>query len=216
MSVVKSMVVAAGVAVLPISVSAQDWSGAFAGGSLSVGAAETEIFDSDENATYGYSRVDGLTGMAALRGGYNFQSGKLVFGPEISVGLSSFDESYEFDFCSPTTISAEISSFAALRGRIGFAIDDVLIYGAVGVAQLEGDRSAQCDTRFTDSIDSSTALIAGIGAEYRIADNLAATFEYTAIRGDDEEVVAERDVDDIFTFSSDADLFSVGVNYYFN
>jgi hypothetical protein len=38
----------------PALASAQDWSGAYAGGSISLGMAETEVYDSDENTTYGY------------------------------------------------------------------------------------------------------------------------------------------------------------------
>lgn len=197
--------------------SAQDWSGAYAGGAISLGMAETEVLDSGENTTYGYSFVDGYAGALSGRVGYNFQSGALVYGSELSIGFATFDESLDIeDFCSPSTISSEISGLATLRGRIGFAIDNVLVYGTAGAAYLDTKSEAQCDTDYTDSIDGVTAFVAGIGAEYMYNDKLSVTFEYLAVRGDSETVEAENDSVDLFSFDTDMDLFSVGVNYHFN
>lgn len=200
----------------PGIVSAQDWTGPYAGGSISLGAAEMEAFDSDEYTSYGYSRVDGLMTALSGRVGYNFQSGGVVYGPELGLGFAAFDESYDFDFCSPSTVASEITGLATLKGRIGFAIDDVLVYGAVGIAYLEGESTLQCDTSYTDTVEGATALVAGIGAEYLYQDNMSISFEYTAIRGDDEYTSADDDDEDVMGFSTDADLFSIGVNYYFN
>jgi outer membrane immunogenic protein len=177
--------------------------------------AETEVFDSDENTTHGYSFVDGFAGAASGRVGYNFQRGALVYGPELSAGLVAFDESEEFDFCSPTTISSEVSGLATLRGRIGVAIDRVLIYGTAGAAYIDTKSSALCDTSTTDEIDGMSAFVAGVGAEYMYTDTISMTFEYLTIRGESETVEAETDSDDVFSFDTDLDLFSVGVNYHF-
>jgi outer membrane immunogenic protein len=201
----------------PALASAQDWSGAYAGGSISFGMAETEVYDSDENTTYGYTFLDGFTGVLSGRVGYNFQSGALVYGPEMSVGLMGFDESLETDFCSPATVSSEISGIATMRGRMGFAIDNVLVYGTAGVGYLDAKSTAQCDSEgvTTDSVDGMTAFVAGIGAEYMYSEQISMTFEYLAVRGRSKTVVAESDSADIFSFDTDMDLFSVGVNYHF-
>ena len=213
----KAFLTTIGILSLPVAATAQDWSGPYAGGSIGIGSGDLEVFDSDEYTAYGYARADGFMAAVSAKAGYNFQSGSLVYGPELSFGVTTLAASEEFDFCSPTTINNELQTLAMLRGRIGFAVDNVLIYGAAGAAVANGNFEAACDTSYTDSVDQVTAFVAGFGAEIMYTDTISLNFEYTAMRGDDKYVSASdsSDPEDKFGFNLDADIFTVGVSYHF-
>ena len=66
--------------------------------------------------------------------GYNWQIGQFVFGAETDIQASSADDTFApYKFSNPW--------FGTLRGRAGFAINNVLLYGTLGLAY--GDLKAQ-------------------------------------------------------------------------
>ena len=88
----------------------QDWSGPYAGGGLSYDSIT--VFDLD----YGDVPVDLNGAGLGLFGGYNFQSGNLVYGAELSATKHS-GEGADNEYLRPATALNSLS----LRGRIGFA-----------------------------------------------------------------------------------------------
>ena len=59
--------------------------------------------------------------------GYNFQSGQVVFGVEADLQLSSAEDRFApWKFSNPW--------FGTLRGRVGFALNNILFYGTAGLA----------------------------------------------------------------------------------
>ena len=117
------------------SASAQDWTG-FYGGVLLGGAGgsygNATNFPGDGDGSW-----NGLT--YGVMGGYNYQSGNMVYGGELTYSGSSIDGS---EACGNPTFQCigEISSLASLRGRVGYlAQPDVMVYGSLGVvsARLE-------------------------------------------------------------------------------
>lgn len=67
----------------------------------------------------------GFTG--GIQGGYNWQSGPWVYGVEADFNLSSVGGTFaDYQFSNPW--------FGTLRGRAGYAINNVLFYGTAGLA----------------------------------------------------------------------------------
>ncbi len=86
--------------------------------------------------------------------GYNWQIGQFVFGAETDIQASSADDTFApYKFSNPW--------FGTLRGRAGFAINNVLLYGTLGLAY--GDLKAQ---------------FGGLGMEVGFTPNWSAKVEY--------------------------------------
>ena len=67
----------------------------------------------------------GFTG--GIQGGYNWQSGPWVYGVESDFNLSGASDKFaNYQFSNPW--------FGTLRGRAGFAINNVFLYGTAGLA----------------------------------------------------------------------------------
>ncbi|MFW6028125.1 MAG: outer membrane protein, partial [bacterium] len=104
---------------------------------------------------------DGLIG--GVQGGYNWQMNSLVFGIEGDISFADWDESsvaFEsediegilLDDEAVGTVSADVNFLASVRGRLGFAMDSVLIYGTGGIAWADAD--AQASVLVTDANDN--------------------------------------------------------------
>jgi outer membrane immunogenic protein len=133
---------------------AQDWTGFYAGGSLSYDTIEIN------DLTNGNGPVD-ITGTSpALFAGYNFQSGNLVFGGELLVVDQSGDAD-DGNFLRPATADGSTQ----IRGRIGYVYDDVLPYLAIGATstRVKVDRGGTGNPAdLTDDSASGTSVALGI------------------------------------------------------
>jgi outer membrane immunogenic protein len=93
-----------------------DWSGAYAG--LNLGYLWSAVGNIG-------TRPRGITG--GVQGGYNWQVGHIVFGAETDLQLTGAEDTFaSYKFSNPW--------FGTLRGRMGYAFDNVLLYGTAGLA----------------------------------------------------------------------------------
>jgi opacity protein-like surface antigen len=210
-----------GVAVLlaPVQLTAQDadWSGAFVGANVGIGMVESEIHDFDEFVAFGYSKTDGLAGVANVQAGYNWQSGNFVYGAVVSLGTINFDETFEnAEFCSPSIHSTAIDAQASIRGRAGIVSGNTLFYGTAGVAAIETTESLSCADDDDFNVDDRyEALVVGLGVESMITDNLSVNAEYLSYIADNQGVPELGVGDDLSAFDIQADTVTVGLNYHF-
>jgi outer membrane immunogenic protein len=145
------------------------WAGFYVGGHLGYGEGtsdyrqDVDIFVDDGLGGLNFFRggtfrdsvnPDGIIG--GVQGGYNWQMNNLVFGIEGDVSFADWDASSTVfdtnagDLGGPFgddrafgTSSTDIDFLASVRGRLGYAMDSVLIYGTGGVAWAEGDARAR-------------------------------------------------------------------------
>jgi len=99
--------------------------------------------------------------------GYNWQTGQFVFGLETDLQASAADDTFApYKFSNPW--------FGTLRGRAGFAINNILLYGTLGIAygELKGE--------FFNLEEDKTLFgwTAGAGMEVGFAPNWSAKVEY--------------------------------------
>jgi len=133
-----------------------------------------------------------------LQAGYNWQSGQIVFGVETDVQWSNADDE----------VSSRIFSnswFGTTRGRLGYAMNNVLLYGTGGLAYggLELTSGGHSETQ------SSLGWTLGAGAEVGLTPNWTARVEYLYLGLPDKTY---------FTGSShgfDSSVMRAGVNYRF-
>lgn len=122
---------------------------------------------------------DDVTLIGGVHLGYNWQAGERVFGLE---GDVSFGDGVDY--------------LASLRARLGYAMDNLLIYATAGVAFAGFDDSSTTmhigkfkkDLDFSG--DSKVGFVAGIGAEYKLRPNWSIGVEglyYAFGDGDDSK-----------------------------
>lgn len=164
-----------------------NWSGFYAGGQIGY-SWTTADHDArwSKSETYNMSnKIDGLAG--GLYAGINFhQPRNVVLGIEADVTWRDqpdrAKEIYAYGYPTGGTSHAEVDWSVGVRGRIGYAIDRVLPYLAVGVAAQNGrfgygwDVSGNKDGNF--SRDTLVGLTLGAGVDYAIRDNLIARIDY--------------------------------------
>lgn len=177
---------------------AGNWSGGYVGGNLTWGRAEVKandrLFNGLSDVIYdetGYdfaagelrdllgktiSKPDGVGG--ALRAGYDWQSGSVVYGVGGEYNLGKIDGGLEGGWREGLDLinealdenidpTVEISKAATLFGRVGYAAGDWMPYALLGYTWADGKVSLLGETAKADL----KGITAGIGAERRFGDN---------------------------------------------
>lgn len=100
----------------PAPVASYDWRGLYAGANVGY-----EWGGTTNNPT----EPSGV--MGGLQAGYNWQIGQFVLGAETDIQASAADDTFApWKFSNPW--------FGTLRGRAGFALNNILFYGTLGLA----------------------------------------------------------------------------------
>jgi outer membrane immunogenic protein len=138
------------------TVGAYSWSGPYLGVNLGYQGGATS-----NNPT----RPTGVVGGA--QAGYNWQTGQFVLGGEADIQLSSASDTFApWKFSNPW--------FGSARARVGFALNQVLLYGTLGVA-FGGISVAGAG--LTES-KIHTGWTGGGGVELGITSNVSAKVDY--------------------------------------
>lgn len=141
------------------SAPAGNWSGAYVGGGI----------------TYDMGKFTGSTdGRDAndiggtVYGGYNMQSGSIVYGGEADISYNGEDGSAGAGLKGTQGVNGSI------RGRVGYDLNPFLVYGTAGVAvanhELEGNG--------TNDEKLAAGYTVGAGVETFVTDNITARVEY--------------------------------------
>jgi outer membrane immunogenic protein len=161
------------VAVPAASEPASAWTGFYAGFGASWQSASDELSkESDGKAVTNM----GMQGTApTIEGGYDFQSGNLVFGVNASYDLGSTSD--EFQKSANTTITETIGKGWGLGLRAGMlANESTLIFGSVGYTshEVELDYSKLAEKTSTDL----TGHYVGLGIETKVSKKATLKGEY--------------------------------------
>ena len=140
----------------PYTVNAYSWIGPYLGGNI--GYQWGSISNNPTNPS-------GLEG--GVQGGYNWQFGQWVLGGEADIQLSGATDKFAaWKFSNPW--------FGTVRGRAGYAMNNILFYGTAGLAfgSLDGQFLSVSESHIT------AGWTVGLGAEVGITQNLSAKVEY--------------------------------------
>ena len=140
----------------PPPASVYNWNGLYAG--LNIGYEWTKVTNS------GF-KPSGIAGGGQL--GYSWQIGQFVLGGETDIQASAADDTFApYKFSNPW--------FGTLRGRAGFAINNVLLFATAGLAY--GELKAELG-----NLDESKTLVGwtgGVGMEVGFTPSWSAKVEY--------------------------------------
>lgn len=150
-----------------------NWSGFYVGAQAGYGWGDAEYSTNAGNGSSGSFDIDGV--FAGLNVGYNIQHGSWVFGVEGDVSWSGIEGSgIAFD---TDDISAEIKWMGSLRGRLGYAFDNVMPYVTAGVAVADTEISISGLMNASDS-NTHVGWTAGIGVEVGLTQAISTSLEY--------------------------------------
>jgi Outer membrane protein beta-barrel domain len=142
--------------------SAQDagWTGAYGGLSMATNSGSHE-YNAPGDEFYD------LEGPAfGAFGGYNWAYGNLIFGVE---GAATFGGVYEVETDGSTSYKNvyEYDRFLDLKGRVGYAVSDFLVYGTLGISSAR----FRADIGDPEQVDTeTTGMLYGVGADYSFGD----------------------------------------------
>src|SRR5579883_197194 len=130
------VIVAAALLAVPAAAQAEEgnWAGFHVGAHFGGGSGRSSWFDHGAGDIGAHDAGGVLGGGQA---GYDFQSGRLVFGPQVELsGASLGGDHPDAVFQGPAlqTDHADIDRLGTITGRLGYAADPWLFYGRAGAA----------------------------------------------------------------------------------
>lgn len=182
------------IAGLASPVAAQDWSGIYGGLSLSRTTGGVDQINAgvlESSFSYSGNQVGAFVG-------YGIQQGNLVYGGELSFGngdISNNDVTPEENYLSGTL---------DLRGRVGYATGNLLVYGALGWSKADVNFAG---VAAADEPLSASGLSYGLGVDMHINDRMFVGAEVQRRNLD----MSEGDIPGFPTYSEDFGLTSVNL-----
>ena len=142
--------------------------GGFVGGTFVEGGYTTQQ-DPEMSGTGGY---------AGVLGGYLYDFGGLVIGIEGDYGWGFDTTAQNRDPVEATDL--KFDDIYTIRGRLGWADDNTLIYATGGYGWIDATVSGKVGPNSVDDEDSNTfeGWVVGGGIEHRFFDGLSARLEY--------------------------------------
>jgi outer membrane immunogenic protein len=168
---------------------AYSWAGPYLGGNI--GYAWGDVHNNP-------TEPSGFAG--GVQGGYNWQSGPLVFGLEGDFAITGADDRFAgWKFSNPW--------FGTVRGRVGYAFNNLLVYGTGGLAfgELKGERFGLSEAH------TNAGWTLGAGAEFGLAQNWSAKVEYLYVDLGESTFSFVTPVKNSYQFG----ILRFGVNYHF-
>ncbi|RTL93689.1 MAG: porin family protein [Hyphomicrobiales bacterium] len=163
----------------PQPVASFSWSGVYVGGYAGGSFGRNRLKNLSGSSDVSLSPAGGTLGGLA---GFNYQTGPLVFGVEGEFGYDGWKKGADYLNSRGGTRHAESegSYMGRLRGRVGYATGNLLLYSAGGVS-FTNDKVTQSNpgSGNSDSIDKAlTGWNIGVGAEYAFGPNWLGRLEY--------------------------------------
>ncbi|MGV3491846.1 MAG: outer membrane protein [Devosia sp.] len=154
-----------------------DWSGIYAGVFAGYGAGTATSVSSvtDEFDASGYLLGGTL--------GANAQFDSIVFGVEGDIAFSGISGGDVCELNPAFDCAGTVNWLGTLRGRVGFAADDLLVYGTAGIAAAGLDMTVTPVPALSDGEYSDTFVgwTAGIGAELALSETISVKAEYAYV-----------------------------------
>lgn len=164
---------------------------------------------------YGWSDSQGLDlkgGFAGGTVGYNWQTGSLVLGIEGEGAWADIGQTA--GIVGLLTVGTKLEAFGSIAGRVGYAFDNLLIYGKGGFAAASNNVNVTVLGVPFNSTRTHVGYTLGGGLEYGFSRNWSAKVEYLWAHYDSQTYFSGTAA----AFASgDIDVSTVkaGVNYRF-
>lgn len=194
-----------------------NWTGFYIGANIGAGWSRADISGSNGN---GLGTNTDATFIGGGQMGYNWQINNWVLGIEGTLdGIASNGKTSNNVVIGANTYNGSVSAnwTSTLAARLGFAIDNVLIYGKGGGGWVGWDGTVNWVNNGTSVSGSKSqgGWMAGVGAEWAFSRNWTAKVEYNYLGLNGQGVGTINGV----SWQVDnprVQTFTVGVNYLFH
>jgi outer membrane immunogenic protein len=168
-----------------------DWAGLYIGGAADFSKSGVDISGIGKKGDVDIESKKASFGGTAIVG-YNFSSGPWVFGAEGTLGTMGLKETKAITGLGNVTAESDWIATMGLRG--GYAFDNLLVFGSIGLAYADLKASSSLGGNFDKKVPGA---VVGIGAEYAFNDNWSARAELLgyALRGKATLNGSKRDLD---------------------
>jgi outer membrane immunogenic protein len=137
--------------------------------------------------------------MGGAQAGYNWQTGRFVFGSEGDLQLSAAGDRFApWQFSNPW--------FGTLRGRIGVAMNNILFYGTLGIAL----GTVRLDLANLGESKTHSGWTGGLGMEVGLTPHWSVRAEYLYVDLADRNYAITGTINGL-----DSNILRLGVNYRF-
>jgi len=161
----------------------------------------------------GYAEKGGLAGGTI---GYNWQTGGLVFGVEADGAWSNAKPNLAVTGAPlGLTFADKIDAMGTVRGRIGYAFDQVLVYGTGGYAWADNKVTATAPGVSSSDSHTLNGWAAGAGVEVMFAPRWSVKAEYLYRRFQTQTFVFPAAGVGLTVTDPAVNSVQVGVNYHF-
>jgi outer membrane immunogenic protein len=216
---------AGGMKDVPVPAPVTNWTGFYLGGTIG-GASQTATTTDVDYYDYGGSLSQSdVSFVYGLHAGYNWQYGMGVFGIEADISGNTFDKRFSDLNCGggcTRTLEASSDWFSTVRGRLGLASGNALVYVTGGVAFVDRKQSYNLTNNPVTPVsanDVATGFAAGAGVEVALNNHWSVRAEYLYIGVPDETKILydplNNPTNNRFNFAFDAQIARVGVSYKF-
>ena len=215
--------IAAALSVVAVgAVHAEDMTGPYFGGhlgSMQASGDYTAYTPRNYYEGFGMQGLDGSDLAGGVHAGYNWDQGAYLLGLEgtltafdintLSTTSMTLDEGPEF--------GRSIKNMATLAPKLGMKVGKGLIYAKAGLAMGSIGATHDQNGEFLSGSNRQTGWMAGIGAEFPVAERMTMRVDYTYadfgstrtdMYGDDADIWVDQSISE--------GLLTVGFNYYFN
>jgi len=153
-------------------------------------------------------------GFAGGTVGYNWQAGNIVFGLEADAAWADVGATVGL-FGGLAAVNSTIRDMGTVRGRVGYAIDSVLIYGTGGYAWADNRITATGPGGSISDSHVHSGWTAGAGIEVMFAPkwSVKAEYLYRSLQG--ETYFAGIAPPGVTSGTINLNSVQVGVNYHF-
>jgi outer membrane immunogenic protein len=149
--------------------------------------------------------------------GYNWQSGMFVAGIEADGAFGNINSSVAsvVPGVGVVGVTAKVDALATVRGRVGVAFDQVLLYGTGGVAIADTKVSATAPGLTFNDSKTQTGWTVGAGVEWMFMPRWSLKAEYLYRRFDSQTFFVAQFPPGIPTGTLAINSGQVGVNFHF-
>lgn len=185
---------------------------------IGFGADDNDFFGrNDSFDVFGNDTDEAFIGGAHI--GADYQVGNIVIGAVADINYVDANSYRTYDFGANTVgVAEDLDYVGSVRGRLGYAFDNLMVYGSGGLSYAGYDREYQGPSTITangvnyavetDGDEADFGYAVGGGVDYLVTDNISLGLEYlyTNLGENDFEVrgtgtnAAGQEV----TFSSDS------------
>jgi opacity protein-like surface antigen len=160
--------------------------------------------------------VPGSGALIGTQVGYNYQTGPLVLGVEGDIGTGFQNATVRCMTKWDPTCSTDTDFLGTLAARVGYAFDNVLLYGKAGAAlthQNYAVRASKLGGEFTASQTRSGWTVGG-GVELALTPQFSAKAEYAYLDFGDSDLTLTKGTQTLATeTSASAQIVKLGLNY---